>query len=94
MKQQMRKRGLIQPDTVLNKGKRIDNLKDYQSIQWFCEIVEENVQVKEKVWKNEENIFICTWMGQGVEYDSETKVLLVGRFASKEELRNALSTIK
>lgn len=39
MKQQMRKRGLIQPDTVLNKGKRIDNLKDYQSIQWFCEIV-------------------------------------------------------
>ena len=48
----MRKRGLVQPDTVLSKGKRIENLKDYQSVQWLCEIVEENPQIKDKIWKN------------------------------------------
>lgn len=62
----MKKRGLALPNTVLIKGKRIENLKDYQSIQWLCEIVEENLQIKEKIWKNEQNIFVCTWMGQGV----------------------------
>ena len=90
----MRKRGLIQPDTVLNKGKRIENLKDYQSIQWLCEIVEESPQVKEKIWKNEQNIFVCTWMGQGVDFDSEAKLLLIGRLKDKEELKKFLLSLK
>lgn len=40
LRQYMKKRGLVLPDTVLSKGKRIENLKDYQSIQWICEIVD------------------------------------------------------
>ena len=79
----MRKRGLVLPDTVLNKGKRIENLKDYQSIQWLCELVEENTQIKDKIWKNEHNIFVCTWMGQGVEYDFNNNLLMLGRVKDK-----------
>ena len=90
----MKKRGLVLPDTVLNKGKRIENLKDYQSIQWLCELVEENSQIKEKIWKNENNIFVCTWMGQGIEYDFSTNLLMLGRLKDKAELKQSLLTLK
>lgn len=90
----MKKRGLVQPDTVLSKGKRIENLKDYQTIQWLSEVVEENAAVKQKIWKNESNIFVCTWMGKGLELDPETGMLLVGRFKDKQELKQALTALK
>ena len=90
----MKQRGLVQPDTVFSKGKRIENLKDYQTIQWISEIVEENPTIKNKIWKNEENLFICTWMGQGVEFDSEAKMLLVGRIKTKDELKQTLASVK
>ncbi len=32
----MKKRGLILPDSALLKGKKIENTKDYQTIQWLC----------------------------------------------------------
>ena len=90
----MKKRGLVLPDTVLNKGKRIENLKDYQSIQWLCELVDETPQIKEKIWKNEHNIFVCTWMGQGVEYNFESSMLLLGRVKDKGELKQPLMALK
>jgi hypothetical protein len=90
----MRKRGLVLPDTVLSKGKRIENMKDYQSIQWLCELTEENGQLKDKVWRNEQNIFVCTWMGQGVDYDPASRLLLLGRFKSKDDLKQGLLVLK
>ena len=90
----MKKRGLVLPDTVLCKGKRIENLKDYQSIQWLCQIVEENAQIKDKIWRNEQNIFVCTWMGQNIEFDAKTNLLMLGTVKDKGELKKALMVIK
>jgi uncharacterized membrane protein YfbV (UPF0208 family) len=36
----MKRRGLILPVSVVVMGKRYENSMDYQSIQWFNEIME------------------------------------------------------
>lgn len=39
LKRHMKKRGLVVPISVFIKGRRVENLKDYQSIQWTTEIL-------------------------------------------------------
>lgn len=31
----MRKVGVVYPETIIYKGKRIENLKDFQNVEWF-----------------------------------------------------------
>lgn len=40
LKRIMKRRALILPVSVVVKGKRYENSMDYQSIQWFNEIME------------------------------------------------------
>lgn len=49
--------------------------------------------LREKLWPDETNLFLCTWMGQGVELDLNTRVVLLGRVSSKEELKQCLSKL-
>jgi hypothetical protein len=89
----MKRRGLILPISVVVKEKRYENSMDYQSIQWFTEIMETQQPLREKLWPNESNLFLCTWMGQGVELDLSTQVVILGRVGSKEELKQCLSKL-
>jgi len=82
------------PDSVLLKGKRVENLKDYQTIQWLCEIAEESAPLRDKIWKSESNIILCTTMGQEIDYDAGWGRLVVGRIGSKEEFKQALLRLK
>ena len=52
MKRVMKKRGLELPISVEIKGKHVENLKDYQTIHWFNEVMEENSQLRERLWPN------------------------------------------
>jgi hypothetical protein len=40
MKRTMRRRGLLLPVSAVVKEKRYENTMDYQSIQWFTEIID------------------------------------------------------
>jgi hypothetical protein len=42
----MKRRGLILPVSVVAKGKRYENSMDYQSIQWFNEIMDEKTPLR------------------------------------------------
>lgn len=80
----MKRRGLILPPSVIVKEKRYENTLDYQSIQWFNEIMESQVPIREKLWPIETNFFLCTEMGQGIVLDLSTRTIVIGRFSSKD----------
>ena len=78
----MKKRGLVLPPSVEVKGKRIDNLKDYQSIHWLGEIMEENDKLRQSLWPDESNLFLVTTMSGDIHFDP-----------SQQQLASALSRL-
>lgn len=89
----MKRRGLLLPVSVVVKEKRYENTMDYQSIQWFTDIMESQQPLREKLWPSESNLFLCTWMGQGVDLDLNSRVVVLGRVSSKEELKQCLARL-
>jgi hypothetical protein len=86
----MKKRGLILPNSSIIKSNRIENSKDYQTVQWLLEIIEENSNIKEKIWPDECNLFLSTCLSQGIIVDLELKMVGIGRINSKGELKGGL----
>jgi|JI61114C2RNA_FD_contig_41_2520470_length_342_multi_1_in_0_out_0_1 hypothetical protein len=39
MKKYMKKIGVITPEVIIREGKRIENLRDYQNIEWATELI-------------------------------------------------------
>lgn len=49
----MKKQGVVLPQTLIDeKGKRIENLKDFQNVQWLQDLILENEQLRNKYWKD------------------------------------------
>jgi len=50
----MKKIGVVLPETLIDEnGKRIENLKDFQNIQWLQECILESPQLRAKFWRDE-----------------------------------------
>ena len=49
----MQKIGVVLPETIIDEnGKRYENLKDFQNIQWLQELILENAKLRQKYWKD------------------------------------------
>jgi hypothetical protein len=52
MKKYLRKIGKVTPEIIFRNGNKIDNLKDYQNVQWVEEILFEDSDLRRKIWKD------------------------------------------
>lgn len=49
----MKKIGVVLPQTLIDeKGRRIENLRDFQNVQWLQDLILENEQLRNKYWKD------------------------------------------
>lgn len=56
----MRKIGVVYPETIIHQGKRIENLKDFQNVEWFQDIILSSPKLQAKFWKDETNLLLFT----------------------------------
>lgn len=90
----MKKIGVVLPETLIDEnGKRIENLKDFQNVQWLQEIILETPALRAKYWKDESNLFIVTTIGGKGSIKLVNGKFLVEHFTSKEELKAALNKL-
>jgi hypothetical protein len=52
MKKYLKKIGKVTPEIIFSNGNKIDNLKDYQNVQWVEEILFEDADLRRKIWKD------------------------------------------
>lgn len=90
----MKKIGVVLPETFIDqKGKRIENLKDFQNVQWLQENILEDNNLRNKYWQNETNLFVITSIsGKGAIRIVNGK-FLIEHFRSKEEMKSALNKL-
>jgi hypothetical protein len=90
----MKKIGVVLPETLIDEnGKRLENLKDFQNIQWLQENILENVNLRNKYWKDETSLFVVTAIsGKGSVRIVKGK-FLIEHFGSKEEMKVALNKL-
>lgn len=49
----MKKIGIVLPETLIDdQGKRHENLKDFQNIQWLQDLILEKHTLRDKYWKD------------------------------------------
>lgn len=80
MKKYMKKIGVITPEVVIRDGKRIENLRDYQNIEWATELILQNSKLREKLWPNETNIFVLTTIGPKPRLTFSNQTLIIEHF--------------
>lgn len=80
MKKYMKKIGVITPEVVIRDGKRIENLRDYQNIEWATELILQNLKLREKLWPNETNIFVLTTIGPKPRLTFSNQTLIIEHF--------------
>lgn len=80
MKKYMKKIGVITPEVVIRDGKRIENLRDYQNIEWATELILQNSKLREKLWPNETNIFVLTTIGPKPRLTFGNQTLIIEHF--------------
>lgn len=64
----------------MREGKRIENLRDYQNIEWAVDLILENKKLRQKLWPNESNLFIVTTIGPKPRLMFEDKTLIIEHF--------------
>lgn len=80
----MKKIGVVLPETLIDqKGKRIENLKDFQNILWLQELILQNPQLRAKYWKDETNLFVVTTISGQPSLRVVNGKFLVEHFGSK-----------
>ena len=80
----MKKIGVVLPETLIDqKGKRIQNLKDFQNTLWLQELILQNPQLRAKYWKDETNLFVVTTISGQPSVRVVNGKFLVEHFGSK-----------
>lgn len=90
----MKKIGVVLPESLIDeKGKRIENLKDFQNVHWLQELILENEQLRTKYWKDEQNLFVVTTISGKPSIRVVNGKFLVEHFGSKDDMKKALSKL-
>ena len=88
----MKKLGVVLPQTLIDeKGKRIENLKDFQNVQWLQDLILENEQLRNKYWKDQSNIFIVTTLSTQGSIRIINGRFLIEHFSSKQDMKKFLA---
>ena len=86
----MRKVGVVYPETIIYKGKRIENLKDFQNVEWFQEILLGCPKLQAKYWKDETNLILFTILSNKGSIEKVENIFIIHHFGSKEEMKKGL----
>ena len=86
----MRKIGVVYPETIIYKGKRVENLKDFQNIEWFQEILLSSPKLQAQYWKDETNLLLFTMLSNKGLIEKQDNTFIIHHFSSKEEMKKAL----
>jgi hypothetical protein len=89
----MRKLGIVYPDYFYLNGKKEDNLKDFQNIEWFQDLILNDAQRRQKFWKDETSIAVCTRVSGEGSIVRDGNCFIISHFKDKEQMKKTLDKI-